>query len=542
MKKATLLITCLLLFFTFSLTKGENLSAFPQDSTSTGMTKDDIALIMKIFDGQNVKSVKEKADQLIISGKDSSDCAFIAATIFDYYYSSKIMGYEEVALYIADRYFLSKKYEWPNEEGYTLLKMFAEFNRNSMIGMPAPELALPDSLGNIISVRKSPGKYKLLFFYDEDCKICQAYTAKLMKYLSTYESGNISVFRIYTQSDRERWIKWVRRLNTTFKVSDKVKLFDIWDPDFSSDFQKKYGVITTPQVVLINEDNIIFGRKLDPKAVATLIDMDYNKPTELDLFIEKLFASILPYDTSTEIDTTLIMSTIDDLYKKSSSDTTLFQEVMYSTYQYLKNNSEYNLQRGAAYLGTQYITKMPLMWLSANFTDSLNSKGKAPLGAIYSSPDSFLSETAKAVELFHRNQLGKPVANLFLTTVSKKPYSIYDSKTKYTILYFYNMDCALCEAVSADMKKIYEEFKSEDIEFIGIYTGKEKKKWPKYVASNQFEWINVWDKSGKSDMFAKYDLSGVPVIYMLNEKKETIAKDITPSVLKEILGYLFNNK
>lgn len=538
--KKTIIITYLLIL---SLLPFQNIlavtPAYPQDTTSSGMTKEDIAMIMQIFDGQEIKLIKAKADQIILSGKDSVEQAFIAATVFDYYYSSKIMGYEEVALYIADNYFLNNRYKWPNEEGFTLLKMFAQFNRSSMIGMPAPELSLPDSLGNPISVRNSGGRYKLLFFYDEECKICQAYTARLMKYLKTFDSGSISVFRVYTQSDRDKWINWVRKLGKMFTVSDKVTMYDVWDPDFSSDFQRKYGVITTPQVVLVNKNNIIIGRKLDPKAVASLIDMDYNQPTELELFLDKLFTSVLPFDSSSAVDTTLIISTIDDIYHKTEKDTALFQEIMYTTYQYLKRNSEYDFQRGAAYLGKEYIVAKPRMWKNANFSETVDSLGKNPLGAVYSSSESFISETSKAVELFYRNQLGKPVTNLHLSTVAKSPYSIYDSKAKFTVLYFYNMDCALCEAVSQDMKQIYEEYKNEDFEILAIYTGSDKKKWPKYVASNGFEWVNLWDKTGKADMFAKYDLSGVPAIYLLNDKKETLAKDITPSILKEILGYLY---
>lgn len=494
----------------------------PMDSTSAGLTKKDISLIMNVFNGQELSVIKSKADQLISSADDSLDKAFIAYNLFDHFYHSKIMGYEEVALYIADNYFLNKRLNWPDEEGFLLLKMFAEFNRSSMIGMLSPELSLPDSLGKPVSVRNTDARYKLLFFYDVDCAVCKAYTYKLMKDLKTFNSESIAVFRIYTQSDREKWIDWVRRLDKAFPVSDKVSVYDVWDPDFSSDFQRKFGVVSTPQLLLLDRDNFIIGRKLDPNAVSTIIDMDFNKPSELDLFIDQLFTSILPYDASKEVDTALVVSTIDDLYERSKKDTALFRNLFLSTYKYLKTNDEYNLQRGAAYIGNKYILQNKGMW-----------KGKE---------DSFFSETSKAVELFYRNQLGKPAVNLYLTTDSKSPYSLYDSNTDYTVLYFYNMDCALCEAVSADMKKIYKDFAGESFEILAIYTGRDKKKWPKYVKTNEFEWVNLWDKSGNADMFAKYDLSGVPAIYILDKDKNTIAKDITPAMLRNIFDILFKKQ
>ena len=145
-----------------------------------------------------------------------------------------------------------------------------------------------------------------------------------------------------------------------------------------------------------------------------------------------------------------------------------------------------------------------------------------------------------AVELFYRNQLGKPAANLYLSLPDKSSFSIYDGNAKYTVLYFYNMDCALCEAVSGQMKPIYDEFRDKGVEVMAIYTGssKKRKEWTKYIASQGFEWTNLYDKKDSQEMFAKYNLAGVPAIYLLDEEKNTIAKDITPKMLNEILNYL----
>jgi alkyl hydroperoxide reductase subunit AhpC len=102
------------------------------------------------------------------------------------------------------------------------------------------------------------------------------------------------------------------------------------------------------------------------------------------------------------------------------------------------------------------------------------------------------------------------------------------------------MDCALCEAVSGQMKPIYDEFKDKGVEVMAIYTGssKKRKEWTRYIAEKGFEWTNLYDKKDTQEMFAKYNLAGVPAIYLLDEEKNTIAKDITPKMLNEILNYL----
>jgi hypothetical protein len=103
------------------------------------------------------------------------------------------------------------------------------------------------------------------------------------------------------------------------------------------------------------------------------------------------------------------------------------------------------------------------------------------------------------------------------------------------------MDCALCEAVAGQMQKIQEEFAPLGVEIMAIYTGSYKakrKEWLKYISEKGYEWTNLIDKKDTEDMFAKYNLAAVPAIYLLDEQKCTLAKDITPKMLHEILTYL----
>lgn len=521
----------------------ENTPVEVSDTTSQRIDRETSDLIMQIFDGQDISLIKIKADQLITSGKDPIEQGEIASYIFDYYSKSKYMGYEEIALYVADNYFLNGRLKWPFPESELAMKMFAEFNRQSMIGLLSPELNLTDTIGREVSLRRADSRYKVVYFYDDECQVCNIYTAQIMRYLKDFNSGSLSIFRVYTQNSRERWTNYIKKIDARFPVSKNVTIYDVWDPDFTSDFQRKFGVVSTPQLLLLNRDNYILGRKLDANALSQLIDIDFNTPTKLQTFIDQLFTSLLPYDQTQEIDTTLVISTIDDLYQKSKGDTSLFQETLFTTYQYLKRHQEYDFQKGAAYIGNRYIAQMPQMWSDANFSEKKNSKGRPPLGLNFESSEEFVEATKNSVEQFYRNQLGKPTANLYLNLPDKSSFSIYDSKGKFTILYFYNMECTVCEVVSKEMVKTYREYKDKGVEILAIYTGspKKRKEWLKYIADGEFEWINLYDKKGSQEMFEKYNLSGLPAIYLLDEDKNTLAKEVNPKVLNEILEYLTND-
>lgn len=74
------------------------------------------------------------------------------------------------------------------------------------------------------------------------------------------------------------------------------------------------------------------------------------------------------------------------------------------------------------------------------------------------------------------------------------------------------------------------------MEIVAIYTGRDNK-WKNYLKENTPGWINLWDRKRASGMFDKYDLIDVPAIYLLDENKNTLAKDINPDVLSVLLEY-----
>ena len=83
---------------------------------------------------------------------------------------------------------------------------------------------------------------------------------------------------------------------------------------------------------------------------------------------------------------------------------------------------------------------------------------------------------------------------------------------------------------------MYAEYDRADMEIVAIYTGTDNK-WKNYIKENNPGWINLWDRKRESGMFDKYDLIDVPAIYLLDENKVTLAKDINPDVLSVLLEY-----
>lgn len=497
-----------------------------------GLSQEDINLVMSVFDGQQPYEIISRADAFIHTGKTPEETARIAWYIYNYYRSSNIMGYDEIAIYIADSYFLNKRYTLPDESAMMEMRLFAETNRNSLIGMKAPSLTLQDPAGTEIRIPDGDQDYSVLYFYDDECPGCVRTTPALMQYMIRNSAGiNFTIYMVYTQNDRERWMDYIQKAVQPFTLPANVRTVHLWDPDMTSDFVTKYGVISTPKLFLLDRNGNIIGRELTPTALGQVVDVHESQLNPTEMIFEQIFTPL-----ANTTDTTLITKEIDTFFEDSKDNPDFFHELFYTLYQYLRTSTAYPLQQGAAYLANKYIASMPELWETVTFTDKGETSGSV-IRADFKSPQDFIDQTALAVLMFYRNPLDKPVTDLELRTPKNKKMRIYDvPEAEYTVLYFYSMDCALCNAVTEELGKMYRQYSPSEVQFIAVYTGRDRS-WKKYIKENAPGWINLWDQKRTSGMFDKYDLMDVPAIYLLDSEKKTVAKDINPDVLGALLEY-----
>ena len=500
-------------------------------SGGTSMTQEDINMVMSVFDGLQPYEIIGKVDGFIMTGKNGEEIAQIAYFMYRYYRDSRIMGYDEIAIYVADNYFLNGKYNLPDEEARLEMRLFADANRCSLIGMRASVMTMQDPAGNDIRFPEGEQDYSILYFYDDECPACQRMTPALMQCLTRCDKDiNFTVYMVYTQDDRERWMDYVAKVIHPFNLPDNVTLVNLWDPEMKSDFLTAYGVISTPKLFLVDRNGAIIGRELTPTALSQVVELNESQMTATEELFEQIF---LPMANTA--DTTEIVETIDMFFEDSKDNPDFFHEIFYELYQYLKASPSYTLQQGAAYLANKYIAGMPELWETVEFTDKGVSHGSV-IRADYQSVKDFIDQTALAVLMFYRNPLDKPVTDLTLRTLNNKKQSVYDLKARYTVLYFYDMNCALCNAVSDAVDKIQRRYDPSEVCVAAIYTGKDGK-WKRYVKEQDRAWVDLWDRKRESGMFDKYDLMDVPAIYLLDENKVTLAKDINPDVLSALLEY-----
>ena len=208
-----------------------------------------------------------ECDMLIESAKDSLVRQFVALKLYELYADPRVMGTESTAVYLVDKWFSTGKVKMHSDFELFNAEIFADFNRQSLLGCPAPPVVMEDSYGARVSLFENggTGRYAVLYFYDTDCITCKMMSPRVTRILDGRKES-LDIYPVYTGSDYDAWMRYI----ASHFFSEKYH--NLWDPKFDSGFQEKYGVLSTPKLFLVAPDGTILGRGLDATALETLLD------------------------------------------------------------------------------------------------------------------------------------------------------------------------------------------------------------------------------------------------------------------------------
>lgn len=264
------------------------------DSTRLAALDERLEEYFRTLEPERIEVKNKECDLLIDSASDSLLRRHIALKIYDHYLESPVMGDEAVAIHLTDTWFATGLIDMGGDEVLLNAKVYADFNRQSLLGMQAPLAEMETPEGQKIEIGGHASRYRVLFFYDTECSKCKLETILLRSKLNT-KNWPIDVYAVYTGVDPDAWKEW---RDSKFNVrATRTKVVHLWDPEVASDYQMKYGVIQTPRMFLIDRSGTIIGRGMDTRALEQLLDIvlssadyEYGGPASISL-MDKLFAT-----------------------------------------------------------------------------------------------------------------------------------------------------------------------------------------------------------------------------------------------------------
>ncbi len=225
---------------------------------------------LSALDGCDIPTKISECDFILSSCPDSLSRGETARKVFTHFRDSHLMGDENVAVYVAEKWILGAGGNPQNtsedakivssDSTLCAVREYVRFNRESLLGMKAP--LLPEAG----LTAWDENHCTALFFYDTDCPVCKVERLLLEGVLLRHPECRLIAF--YTGTDAAKW--------KTFRTEGfpllGEKVTHLCDLQNESNYKEKYSVTATPRLFLIDSDGIIVGRMLDSEALETLLE------------------------------------------------------------------------------------------------------------------------------------------------------------------------------------------------------------------------------------------------------------------------------
>lgn len=455
------------------------------------------------YEGIDVQ--KAEADLMIEAASDPEVRQFVALRIYDHYLASPVMGAEAVAIHIYDKWFKPGKISMGSDIDLLNARIFADFNRQSLLGEKAPELVMETMQGDTVRLFltqkvESGERHKVLFFYDTSCAKCKVESIMLGNLLET-ENYPIDFYAIYTGDDREAWKKYV---SERFDFdSDDIYVNHLWDPALDSDFQRKYGVVQTPRLFLTGPDGVIKGRGLDTRALSIMLDGIFAHPDleyggkESEAYFDKIFSdSSGKYPSFADV-----RLAVEDMARStlSAGDTTMCRQLVGDLLYYLAPKTGSGFKEGAKFLIDTYILDRNDIWHSSD--DSLKVIGFAEI------MDDLLSKSIPGSRITDLKLPGELLR--YGKKIKTGKYSLRKLRGEENIVIFYTEGCHICDAEKAAARSLAAENKYVRILMVNI------------------DRILRTNPALANRLFDRFDLSSLPYILVTNRKGVIVSRYVT---------------
>ncbi|MFK8101215.1 MAG: thioredoxin-like domain-containing protein [Saprospiraceae bacterium] len=205
---------------------------------------------------------------------------------------SKIVGMDALYVYIVEKYYMTGKAKWTEEEQLNKIIKNAKTLMPILVGKIAPDIKMQlldveetikakevenahkrVKTKGMMTLHEVKSPYTVLFFWDPDCGHCKKSMPKLLEFYDKFKPRGVEVFAVCTRTYKE-----VPACAQMIKDKGMTKWINVVDPYLKSKFKITYDVRTTPQIFVLDEKKEIISKRIGAEQLEELMERILTTP------------------------------------------------------------------------------------------------------------------------------------------------------------------------------------------------------------------------------------------------------------------------
>lgn len=144
------------------------------------------------------------------------------------------------------------------------------------------------------------------------------------------------------------------------------------------------------------------------------------------------------------------------------------------------------------------------------------------------------------------NQLGAPAYDMALVDTLGKTRKLYDLKSEYTVISFWDPNCGKCREDMPKLDSLYKgSWKAKNVQVYAVMVNEEAvKEWKDFIRNTGKGWVHVHqtkalrdaeEKAQQANFRQLYDMRSTPTLFLLDKDKRIVAKNLGLEDLNNVL-------
>lgn len=150
-----------------------------------------------------------------------------------------------------------------------------------------------------------------------------------------------------------------------------------------------------------------------------------------------------------------------------------------------------------------------------------------------------MRQFAKYIEQYARTEVGQPMIDMELNTLTGYKNLSEISKGRWVLLDFWATWCLPCLHEIPILQQAYEKYAIRGFEICAVSLDMEEERWRSYVEGNNLLWTNAIDlpREGQPSAANLYGLQSIPANFLISPQGEIVAKNLHGEELIHILAH-----